>query len=132
MVTSIESNLALQQFGEGEWRPPIVKTEATTGRGVAELWNTVKAFRAHSEGTRVKRLKARNEFRLRDLLTHRFMEYVERDLLDPGQFQTLVDRIAKREIDPYTASSDILSRALKPGTGSREPGAASREPKAEE
>jgi len=139
MVTSIESNLALQQFGEGEWRPPIVKTEATTGRGVAELWNTVKAFRTHSEGTRVKRLKARNEFRLRDLLTHRFMEYVERDLLDPGQFQTLVDRIAKREIDPYTASSDILSRALKPGTGSREPGtgsrepgAASREPKAEE
>jgi len=121
MVTSIESNLALQQFGEGEWRPPIVKTEATTGRGVAELWNTVKVFRTHSEGTRVKRLKARNEFRLRDLLTHRFMEYVERDLLDPGQFQTLVDRIAKREIDPYTASSDILSRALRPGAGNREP-----------
>ena len=24
MVTSIESNLALQSFGEGEWRPPIV------------------------------------------------------------------------------------------------------------
>src|SRR5213592_84815 len=37
MVTSIESNLALQSFGEGEWRPPIVKTEATTGRGVPEL-----------------------------------------------------------------------------------------------
>ncbi len=35
MVTSIESNLALQMFPEGEWRPPIVKTEATTGAGVA-------------------------------------------------------------------------------------------------
>ena len=57
MVTSIESNLALQSFGEGEWRPPIVKTEATTGKGVAELWQTIKAFRAHSEGTRVKRLE---------------------------------------------------------------------------
>ena len=113
MVTSIDSNLALQHFADGEWRPPIVKTEATTGRGVAELWQTVKAFREHSEGTRAKRLKARNEFRLRDLLTHRFMEHVEKGLLGPGQFEALVDRIARREVDPYTAASDILSRALK-------------------
>jgi LAO/AO transport system kinase len=113
MVTSIESNLALQMFGEGEWRPPIVKTEATTGRGVAELLETIRRFRAHSEGTRVRRLKARNEFRLRDLLTHRFMEFVERDLIGAGEFEALVDRIARREIDPYTAASDILSRALK-------------------
>jgi LAO/AO transport system kinase len=113
MVTSIESNLALQHFGEGEWRPPIVKTEATTGTGVAELWQTVQAFRAHSEGTRARRLKARNEFRLRDLLTHRFMEHVEKDLLGSGEFEKLVDRIARREVDPYTAASDILSRALR-------------------
>jgi LAO/AO transport system kinase len=113
MVTSIESNLALQSFAEGEWRPPIVKTEATTGKGVAELWHTIKAFRAHSEGTRAKRLKARNEFRLRDLLTHRFMEHVESRLLAKGEFEALVERIAKREVDPYTAASDILAKALK-------------------
>ncbi len=114
MVTSIESNLALQAYGEGEWRPPIVKTEATTGHGVAELWATVQQFRTHSEGARPRRLKARNEFRLRDLLTHRFMELVEHDLLGAGEFNALVARIAAREIDPYTAASDILSRALRP------------------
>ena len=122
MVTSIESNLALQTFGEGEWRPPILKTEATTGRGVAELWQAVTAFRVHSEGARTKRLKARNEFRLRDLLTHRFLDHVEGTLLGPAQFDSLVERIAKREVDPYTAASDILSRALKTGPGSRDPG----------
>jgi LAO/AO transport system kinase len=114
MVTSIESNLALQSFADGEWRPPIVKTEATTGKGVAELWHTIKAFRARSEGTRAKRLKARNEFRLRDLLTHRFLEHVERDVLGAGEFETLVDRIARREVDPYTAASDILEQAIRP------------------
>jgi LAO/AO transport system kinase len=113
MVTSIESNLALQHFAEGEWRPPIVKTEATTGRGVAELLQAIQAFRTHSEGSRAKRLKARNEFRLRDLLTHRFMEHVESTLLGAAAFEALVDRIARRELDPYTAASDILSRALK-------------------
>jgi len=114
MVTSIESNLALQAYGEGEWRPPIVKTEATTGTGVAELWATVQQFRTLSESARTRRLKARNEFRLRDLLTHRFMELVEHELLGAGEFEALIARIAAREVDPYTAASDILSRALRP------------------
>jgi len=33
--------------------------------------------------------------------------------------EALVDRIAKREVDPYTAASDILARALKPKAESR-------------
>ena len=122
MVTSIESNLALQAYGEGEWRPPILKTEATTGRGVDELWATIQQFRTHSGNAApgssrtqsTRRLKARNEFRLRDLLTHRFMELVEHELLGPGEFDALIARIAAREVDPYTAASDILSRALRP------------------
>ena len=114
MVTSIESNLALQAYGDGEWRPPIVKTEATTGHGVAELWATIQQFRTHSESARTRRLKARNEFRLRDLLTHRFMELVEHELLGAGEFDALIARIAAREVDPYTAASDILLRALRP------------------
>lgn len=113
MVTSIESNLALQHFSDGEWRPPIVKTEATTGKGIAELWQTIKAFRTHSEGTRTKRLKARNEFRLRDLLTHRFMEHVEQNVLGREAFDALIERIARRDVDPYSATSEILSRACR-------------------
>jgi LAO/AO transport system kinase len=112
MVTSIESNLALQHFGDGEWRPPIVKTQATTGHGIAELWETITAFRARSEGTRATRLKSRNEFRLRDLLTHRFMEHVESSTGAPA-LEALIERIARREVDPYTAASDILSKTLK-------------------
>ena len=48
MVTSIESNLALQHFGEGEWRPPIVKTEATTGRGCWSIKRTPRLFKCAS------------------------------------------------------------------------------------
>src|SRR6186713_2560174 len=36
LVTAVESNLSLQAYA-GRWRPPIVKTEATTGKGVPEL-----------------------------------------------------------------------------------------------
>lgn len=111
MVTSVESNLALQAFAEGEWRPPIIKTEATTGKGVAELWQAIGAFRAHSEGQRARRIRSRNAFRLRELLTHRFLEYVEREVLGPGEFEQVVERIALRELDPYSAAAEIMAKA---------------------
>ncbi len=112
-VTAVESNLALQSYGEGEWRPPIIKTEATTGRGVAELWEAIKAFRSHSESSRVRRLKTRSEFRMRELLTHGFLDHLEKHVLAPGELLQLIEEIAARETDPYTAAADILKRALR-------------------
>jgi LAO/AO transport system kinase len=117
MVTAIESNLALQSFPGGGWRPPILKTEATTGNGVPELLEAARRFRAHSAGARTRRLEARNEFRLRDLLTHRFLERVETDVVGREAFENLVQRIAAREIDPYTAAAEILDRAMRPKGG---------------
>ena len=113
MVTAVESNLALQSYGEGEWRPPIIKTEATTGRGVPELWAAIKAFRTHSEATRVRRLKTRSEFRMRELLTRGFMDHLEKHVLVAGELQAVLERIAARQTDPYTAAADILKRAIK-------------------
>ena len=115
MVTAIESNLALQAFGEGQWRPPIVRTEATSGTGVPELWAAIRAFRAHTDATRQQRLAARQEYRLRELLSRRFLKHVESRVLAPGEFDALVGRIAARELDPYSAASAVMVRALGPG-----------------
>ena len=112
-VTAVESNLALQSYPDGQWRPPIIKTEATTGRGVAELWTAIKAFRAHSETSRHKRRKARGEFRLRERLTHTFLDHVERKVLAPGEMEQVLERIASRKVDPYSAAAEILKRTIK-------------------
>ena len=112
MVTSIESNLALQADSAGAWRPPIVKTTATTGAGVAELWQAIRGFLAHSAPDRTRRRAARHEHRLRELLAQRFLAHVETTVFAPGEFKALVERIAAREVDPYTAASDVLRRAL--------------------
>jgi LAO/AO transport system kinase len=112
-VTAVESNLALQSYSTGEWRPPIIKTVATTGQGVPDLWTAIKSFRAHSEKGRHRRRKARGEFRLRERLTHTFLEYVERHVLAPGEMERVLERIAAREIDPYSAAADILSKTVK-------------------
>jgi LAO/AO transport system kinase len=102
-------------YAADEWRPPIIKTMATTGHGVQELVDAIGQFRAHSERTQAARRRARSEYRLRELVAHRFMDHLERDVLTPGELGSLVDRIAAREIDPYTAAADLLKRALAPG-----------------
>ncbi len=109
LAQSVSTMLSLQAFQPGEWRPPILKTEATTGTGIAELLEVVTQFRAHSADARASRQRVRQEFRLRDLLSHRFMQLVD-ETLPAGEFQRIVDGIASREIDPYSAAADIMRR----------------------
>jgi len=111
-VASIEGMLSLQSWDEGAWRPPVVRTEATTGRGVSDLVATIDRFRQHTAATQGSRRRARAEFRVRELLGDRFLRHVEADVLQPGEMATLLDRIAAREIDPYTAVDGIMARAL--------------------
>src|SRR5918995_972359 len=65
-VSSIEAMLSLHSFANGDWRPPIVKTEATSGRGVPELLEAIEKFRAHTAATQGSRRRARAEWRLRE------------------------------------------------------------------
>jgi len=111
-VASIEMNLSLQTFAPGEWRPLTIKTEATTGRGVPELLEAIERFRTHTGTSQGTRRRARAEYRLRELLAQRFVQHVERRVMSEGEFDRLLDRIAAREIDPYTAVDDIMKRAL--------------------
>jgi LAO/AO transport system kinase len=113
LVSSVETNLALHAYASGEWRPPIVKTVATTGAGIPELVAAIEQFRAHSAGLQAARRKTRSEYRLRELISHRFMEHLERDVLGAGELGSMVDRIAARELDPYTAANELLARALQ-------------------
>ncbi|MEX2660827.1 MAG: methylmalonyl Co-A mutase-associated GTPase MeaB [Vicinamibacterales bacterium] len=111
-VTSIEAMLSLHTFAEGDWRPPIVKTEAITGRGVPELLETIERFRQHTAATQGSRRRARAEWRLRELLGHRFLQHVETKILREGEFEQILDRIAKRELDPYSAVDGIFERSV--------------------
>jgi LAO/AO transport system kinase len=113
LAAAVESNLSLQAFAPGAWRPPVLKTVATTGAGVPEVVEAIDRFRAQSQPTQASRRRARSEHRLRELIAHRFMERLERDVLSAGEFGALVDRVAAREIDPYQATDDLLSRVVR-------------------
>jgi LAO/AO transport system kinase len=111
-VASIEALLSLQAFSGGDWRPPIVKTEATAGKGIGDLMAAIDRFRTHAVATRGSHRRARAEYRMRELLAHRFVQHVEAQVLEAGEFDRTLDRIAARELDPYTAVDAIFRRAL--------------------
>ena len=111
-VASIEAMLSLETYEAGRWRPPIVKTEATTGKGVPELVAEIEKFRSHTAASLRARRRARAEFRVRELMAHRFVQHVNDHVLAPGEFEAILDRIANRESDPYSVVDDVFRRAL--------------------
>jgi len=115
LVSAIEATLALHNYGAGEWRPPIVKTVATSGSGVSELLQSIDQFRSHrrdgqSPAGQAARRQERAEHRLRELMAQGFMDRMEQRVLAPGELHALAARIAAREIDPYTAAAALIGR----------------------
>ncbi len=111
-VAAIEAMLSLHSFRPGEWRPPIIKTQATTGIGVPALIEAIEQFRGHPGGLSASRRRIRSRTRLMEILTQIFLRHVEETTLDQTELDRTVDRIARREIDPYSAARDLLNRVL--------------------
>ena len=118
-AASIEAMLSLRTFGADEWRPPIVKTEATTGKGVDALVAAIERFREHSRSGHAARRRARAEHRLRELLADRLLHHVETRVLGPGELAGILDQVDARTLDPYSAADTLVRRALRQADAQR-------------
>jgi LAO/AO transport system kinase len=112
LVQSIEAALSLQPAAEGEWTSPVLKTEAATGRGVAELWDSLCTFRRRSDVLREQRRRARAHARIRALTGELLFARLERTL-PAGAFERAAADVAARRRDPYRAARE-LADALSP------------------
>ena len=105
------------------WRPPIVRTVATDGKGTDDLARQIEAFRRHSD--KPDRRQGREtaywkEWLLR-LLQTRLMDRVVGQHVNEKQFDALVAEVAMRKKDPYSAVNDILASAGLPANTSTSP-----------
>jgi len=108
LVQSIEAALSLQPATDGGWTPPVLKTEATTGQGVPELWETLCRFRDRSEALRSERRRARALARVKALVGDLLFSRLERTLPD-NAFDDAAADVAARRRDPYQAAQDLLA-----------------------
>lgn len=94
---------------DGSWLPPITKTVAIRGEGVLTLrdWVERHARYLRDSGQFVRRETMRAATALDHILRDRLIAALLARLPD-GHLNRLVEAIARREIDPYTAADQLL------------------------
>ena len=105
----IGAMLALGELGAGAWRPPVLKTQATTGAGVTAVIEAVQRFAAE-HGESHERRRARARFRLTGLLQRTFIERLEQREDTRTLLADAIDSIAAGALDPYAAADGIMER----------------------
>jgi len=97
--------------GDG-WRPPVLATIATEGRGVEEVLDAIEAHRARSASVADlgRRLAEAQLARALDEALRRLLA----EHLDPAAYDEAVQAVLNRSVDPYTAAARLVS-GLRPG-----------------
>lgn len=97
------------------WRPPIYQTVATTGEGIEAVVEAVAEHHTHQLATNAlkKRERHRLIFEIEELLKAQLLNRLV-DGVSPEKFNQIVEQVATRQLDPYTAVTQLLEIAAVP------------------
>jgi LAO/AO transport system kinase len=93
------------------WRPRVYRTVAARGEGVEQLTQGILEHREFLFEEQAHRLKGKERSRsvFRALLQDRVTARALERLAGNGGLEALVERIARRDTDPYTAVEEVLA-----------------------
>jgi LAO/AO transport system kinase len=110
LISQLRAMLRLGGPPPGGWEPPIIRAVAMRDQGTAELAAAVERHRAHVHASGQQaardRERASREFQL--IIQEAALERL-RARFAGAAWDALVDQIAAREIDPYTAAAELLA-----------------------
>jgi LAO/AO transport system kinase len=114
-LRGIEAALSLKSFQEGEWRPRVIPTVATSGGGIADL---VEGILAHQDYLHNSDAMERVAFqRVEQELGLIFRDELERvifkGLKGTGKKRRYIRNIIEGKSDPYTVIDEILGTFLR-------------------
>lgn len=96
------------------WNPPIVKTIATENKGIDDLAAAIESYRGYrseAEEATNSRKAAIARWRLTELLQEKLLEQVMSRENTKGRLDELAERVARKQIDPYSAVDELLGDA---------------------
>ena len=110
-VTEVTMMMGLVEE-HGDWMPPIVKTVASRGEGIAELDD---AIRKHFEylstsGELDRRNRERVRIRINTLLKEKFMGRLIGETLSEADYEKVLDEVLRKRSNPHEAAEDVIRR----------------------
>ncbi|MGQ9824655.1 MAG: methylmalonyl Co-A mutase-associated GTPase MeaB [Desulfotomaculales bacterium] len=109
MALEIEMMLDLYT-AEISWRPPVVKTSAVSGMGAEDLLAAIERHQRYilEKGSFQKKRAEQLRSETLEILDRKWQQLVRREMKLSEEVNRLLDSVARRELDPYTAASSIL------------------------
>lgn len=105
-------NILVDMIGDTERKPPILKTSAKTGKGVKELAQHVdKLLKERSINYKAHERKMLED-ELKDMVSDIVAQKVALGL-NNKKYSSFIDRLAKKEIDPYVAAEQVTDTLFK-------------------
>lgn len=93
-----------------EGTTPVVRTVATQGMGIERLISEISRLASdEDQAERANRKKRFISWMLKDLVTEKIYKAVAKDV-QTSVWEEFVEKIYKREIDPYTVAEEIVER----------------------
>jgi LAO/AO transport system kinase len=110
---SLEVNLMLDmQDDHIKWRPPVKLTATINkGEGIAELLEAIETHRNYlnEKGFFAERRRESTKNETLDIVNYQWQRLVREEVNRPGRVSELLEKVAAREVDPYTASESIIN-----------------------
>ena len=93
------------------WMPPILRTVASRGEGIAELIAAVERHRAHLEESGELAVRRRGQLKLRvaTILKDRVLAAAERH----AGFESAIERGHADRIDPYALATELFAEVVE-------------------
>ena len=93
------------------WKPPVIRTTATEGKGIGELAEAIEKCRQQREHSGEQRARILEYWKQRLLLLLE-TQLLARTLGNDGQraLESLASEVAERKKNPYTAVRELLAR----------------------
>ncbi len=109
MVSNLKSVLPEERGG---WQPPVLKTIATEGKGVAELAGVLDDHLSYlmESGKLGEKERIRSEVELRDALTETMLNRLLGTKTGKKQYEGILDEVVGKKVDPHTAAKRLLSK----------------------
>jgi LAO/AO transport system kinase len=114
LITELKFALEMREQKTG-WDYPILKTIATVDEGITELVSAVEAHSAYLTTTSrlIDDRKAKMLLRVHELIEQKVRMHLREKVIRDEDLLTLVDRIYKRQIDPYRVAERITRQIVK-------------------